>query len=294
MCVKISNMDFVTIDLEKLGDSQLSICEVGMVKYQNGKYVDEFHSYIQPPTENMNRNNFGKTVLKHITNEMLLSAPTFSEIYGKMMDFTDGAILVCHNKGADLNYLYYNEKAYGLSGLYTEFIDTNDICKLGLKEAYQKIFGKQMEQHHSALDDAKHTAEILFALSEQLDISEFVKDNYIPEKEKPKLNNTNHNTVSSEDLEKEDVILSDFDLVGKRCVVSGGSDKNKDTLKSKLKEIGAKVTGDISGKTDVFIVGEDVGSSKKQKAKIEKEKRPDVFHIFTQEGVADKLGLTLG
>ena len=63
MCVKISNMDFVTIDLEKLGDSQLSICEVGMVKYQNGKYVDEFHSYIQPPTENMNRNRFGKTVM---------------------------------------------------------------------------------------------------------------------------------------------------------------------------------------------------------------------------------------
>ena len=293
MCVKISNMDFVTIDLEKLGDSQLSICEVGMVKYQNGKYVDEFHSYIQPPTENMNRNKFGRTDLKHITNEMLLSAPTFSEIYGKMMDFIDGAILVCHNKGADLNYLYYNEKAYGLSGLYTEFIDTNDICKLGLKEAYQKIFGKQMEQHHSALDDAKHTAEILLALSKKNDVIKYVKSNYIPEKEKPKLNNTNHNTVSSEDLEKEDVILSGFDFVGKRCVVSGGSDKNKDTLKSKLKEIGAKVTGDISGKTDVFIVGEDVGSSKKQKAKSQKAERPNAFHIFTQEGVAKELGINL-
>lgn len=291
MCVKKSNMDFVTIDLEKLGDSQLSICEVGMVKYQNGKYVDEFHSYIQPPTEKMNRNVFGKTVLKHITNEMLLSAPIFSEIYGKMMDFTDGAILVCHNKGADLNYLYYNEKAYGLSGLYTEFIDTNDICKLGLKEAYQKILGKPMEQHHSALDDAKHTAEILFALSEQLDISEFVKDNYIPEKEKPKSDYSIYRTVSSEDLADEDFLLSNFDFTGKTCVVSGGSDKNKESLKSKLKEVGAKVTGSISGKTDVFIKGEDVGPSKKEKAKIEKEKRPDTFHVFTQEGVAKRIDI---
>ena len=187
-------MDFVAIDLEKLDDSQLSVCEVGMVKYQDGKFIDEFHSYIKP-MESMNRNMFGKKELKHITDEMLLSAPTFSEIYNKMKEFTNGAVLVCHNKGADLNYLYYNEKAYGLSGLYTDFIDTSDICKLGLKDAYQKIFGKQMENHHFALDDAKHTAEILVALSEQSVVSEFVKSNYIPEKEKPKSENTKYNTV---------------------------------------------------------------------------------------------------
>lgn len=285
-------MDFVAIDLEKLDDSQYSICEVGMVKYRNGKFVDEFHSYIRP-ADSICRNMFGKTTLKHITNEMLLSAPTFSEIYEKMKDFANGAILVCHNKGADLNYLYYNEKKYGLSGLYTEFIDTNDICKLGLKEAYRKIFGKQMKNHHSALDDAKHTAEILVALNEQSGVSEFVKSNYIPEKEKPKSDNTKYNTVSSEELEKEDVILPNYDFVGKTCVVSGGSDKNKDALKSKLIEIGAKVTGSISGKTNVFIVGEDVGPSKKQKAKYQKADRPNTFHIFTQNGVAKELGLNL-
>lgn len=285
-------MDFVAIDLEKLDDSQLSVCEVGMVKYQDGKFIDEFHSYIKP-MESMNRNMFGKKELKHITDEMLLSAPTFSKIYNKMKEFTNGAVLVCHNKGADLNYLYYNEKAYGLSGLYTDFIDTSDICKLGLKDAYQKIFGKQMENHHFALDDAKHTAEILVALSEQSVVSEFVKSNYIPEKEKPKSENTKYNTVSSKDLADEDILLPNLDFFGKICVVSGGSDKNKELLKSKLKDVGAKVTSNISGKTDVFIKGEDVGPSKKEKAKFQKEQRPDTFHIFTQEGVAKELGINL-
>lgn len=285
-------MNFVAIDLEKLDDSQLSVCEVGMVKCLNGKFVDELHSYIRP-VDNINRNMFGMTTLKHITNEMLLSAPTFSEIYEKMKDFANGAILVCHNKGADLNYLYYNEKEYGLSGLYTEFIDTNDICKLGLKEAYKRIFGKEMEKHHSALDDAKHTAEILLTLNEQSDITKFVKSNYIPEREKPKSDNTKYRTVSSEDLEDEDILLSNFDFTGKTCVVSGGSDKNKDILKSKLKEVGAKVTGNISGKTDVFIKGEDVGPAKKQKAKSKKAARPNTFHIFTQEGIAKELGVNL-
>lgn len=236
---------------------------------------------------------FGRTKLKHITDEMLKSAPVFSDIYNLMKDFVNGGILVCHNKGADLNYLYYNEEKYGLSGLYTEFIDTNDICKLGLKEAYQKVFGKQMENHHLALEDAKHTAEILLVLNEQFDVTKFVKRDYIPEKEKPKSDNTKYNTVSSEDLDKEDVILPNYDFVGKTCVISGGPDKNKDVLRSRLIEIGAKVTGNISGKTNVFIVGEDVGQSKKEKAKKEKAKRPDVFHIFTQEGVAKELGINL-
>lgn len=284
-------MDFVVIDLEKLDDSQLSICEVGMVKCHGGKFVDEFHSYIKPA--GMNRNNFGMTALKHITDEMLLSAPTFSEIYNRMKTFVGEAILVCHNKGADLNYLYYNEKAYGLSGLYTNFIDTSDICGLSLKEAYQKFFGKQMENHHSALDDAKHTAEILLAISEQSDITKFVKSNYIPEKEKPKSNNIKYATVSSEDLANEDFLLSDFEFAGKTYVISGGSDRNKNALKSKIEEIGGKVTSSISGKTDVFIIGEDVGPSKKEKAISQKEQHPDSFHIFTQEGVAEELGISL-
>lgn len=283
-------MDFVAIDLEKLDDSQLSICEVGMVKYQGGRLIDEFHSYIKP-AGSLNRNFFGRTNLKHITDEMLKSAPVFSEIYNLMKDFVNGAILVCHSKGADLNYLYHNEKKYGLSGLYTEFIDTSDICKLGLKEAYQKVFGKQMENHHLALEDAKHAAEILLALNEQYDVTKFVKRDYIPEKEKPKSDRCR--TVSSEDIADEDFLLSNFDFTGKICVVSGGPNKNKESLKSKLKEVGAKVTGSISGKTDVFIKAEDVGPSKKEKAKYQKAKRPDVFHIFTQEGVAKKLGINL-
>ncbi len=285
-------MDFVAIDFEKLDDSQLSICEVGMVKYQDGKFVGEFHSYIKP-AESLNRNLFGMENLKHITDEMLQSAPTFPEIYNQMKEFSDGNILVCHNKGADLNYLYYNEKEYGLSGLYTEFIDTSDICKRSLEEAYQKLFGKQMEKHHSALDDAKHAAEILLALSEQSDITAFVKNNYIPEKEKPKSDNTKYKTVSSEELVNEDDMLSDYDFFGKICVISGCSDGIKESFGFKLEELGAKMTKKISGKTDVFIKSENIGSTKLKDAKAQKAKRPNTFHIFTIESAAKNLGVKL-
>ena len=42
-------MDFVAIDFEKLNDSQLSVCEVGLVVFKDGKEVGiPFHSYINP------------------------------------------------------------------------------------------------------------------------------------------------------------------------------------------------------------------------------------------------------
>lgn len=66
----------------------------------------------------------------------------------------------------------------------------------------------------------------------------------------------------------------------KTCVISGGSDKDKASLKLKLKEIGAKITGSISGKTDAFVVAEDVGFTKEKEALSQKEKRPDTFRIF--------------
>lgn len=80
----------------------------------------------------------------------------------------------------------------------------------------------------------------------------------------------------------------------KTCVISGGSDKDKASLKLKLKEIGAKITGSISGKTDAFVVAEDVGFTKEKEALLQKEKRPDTFRIFSLKGVAKRIGIDLG
>lgn len=69
---------------------------------------------------------------------------------------------------------------------------------------------------------------------------------------------------------------------------------DKASLKLKLKEIGAKITGSISGKTDAFVVAEDVGIKKEKEALLQKEKRPDTFRIFSQKGVAKRIGIDLG
>ena len=282
-------MDFVVVDMEKLNDNQCSVCEVGLVKCNNSGIVDEFHSLIKPRI-GLERNEFGKTKLSDITDDMILVAPDFIEVYSKMKEFSKCCVLVCYSKAADLNYLYYKEKECGVSGLYTEFIDVYEITNKGLKDAYKDTFGREMPNHHSALDDARHTAELFVDLLQKVDISLYKKCDYIPEKEKTKNTSFQFQNTNIDGLSIENGILDDFDFKDQICVVSGESQYRK-VLETELPSFCNKLTKSISGKTNVFIVGNDVGPAKKSKALELKKVRPDTFHVFTQEAVAHKLGM---
>ena len=63
-------MDFVAIDMEKLDNSPLSLCEIGIVKYSDGVCVDKYHTYILPAA-GLSRNEFGKKPLRHISDNVL-------------------------------------------------------------------------------------------------------------------------------------------------------------------------------------------------------------------------------
>ncbi len=99
----------------------------------------------------------------------------------------------------------------------------------------------------------------------------------------------NFGKTDTSGLNPEDELLSDFDFVGKKCIVTGSS-SYRNELKKELPNFGARVMkGDVSPTTEVYIYGE--GPGKKEKALAEKAKRPDTIHIFTHEAVARKLGL---
>lgn len=282
-------MDFVVVDMEKLNDDQCSVCEVGMVKCNDLGIVADFHSLIKPRI-GLERNGFGKTKLAKITDDMILAAPDFIDVYSKMKEFSKGCVLVCYSKAADLNYLYYKEKECGVSGLYTEYVDVYEMTNKSLGNAYKYAFGREMQNHHSALEDARHTAELFIKLLPSVDISQYVKHDYIPEKERPKSNSFQFQNTNIDGLILEDGLLDDFDFKGQTCVVSGESQYRK-AIETELPGLCKRLAKSLSGKTDVFIVGNTVGSSKKKQALELKQNRPDAFHIFTQKAVAHKLGI---
>ncbi len=272
-------MDFVAIDFEKLNDSQLSVCEVGLVFFKNGKEVGlPYHSYINPVGE-LNRNDWAKKHLSHISDEMLLEAPSYDKLFPTLQQKIQDKLLVVHFKGADLNYIFNLEEHYNLPKLYSKWADTYEIaqslenCK-NLSGLYSELFDTELPEHHKALDDARACGQIFEQLSSQVNIRLFIhEEDYLPTEKKREYNatNTRHTqygtaTVAPDGLVfNYDKILDKSFFKDKKVALSGMSVIDNNRIKSILTDsLGAQCTSKPSGKTDVFIINQNnVGPSKR-------------------------------
>ena len=274
------SLSFVAVDFEKLNDSRLSVCEVGLVEYEGGEEIRHFHSYINP-VAGLKRNDWAIRNLCHITDDMLSEAPTYDKVFPKLQEILRDNILVSHSKGADLNYIYNLEEHFNLPKLYSKWIDTQEIARnLKLKEnipdLYFKLFGKTFTDHHKALDDARACGQILERLSSQVDIRNFIhEEDYLPVDKKQRYgdSNTRHTQYGTANVAPDGLVfnhdkISDISFFkGKAIALSGMSGNKKSEIKSILESLGAKCTSDPSGKTEVFIINQNaVGPSKRVKA----------------------------
>ena len=274
-------MEFVAIDLEKLNESQLSVCEVGLVFFKNGKEIESpYHSYINPVGE-LNRNDWAKKHLSHISDEMLLEAPSYDKLFPTLQQVIQDKLLVVHSKGADLNYIYNLEEHYNLPKLYSKWADTNEIARsLGkcenLPDLYSELFDVPFTEHHKALDDARACGQIFELLSSQINIHLFIhEEDYLPTEKKREYNatnNTRHTEHGTANVPTDGLVFNNDGVPnfsyfkGKTIVLSGMSGCDNNRIKSILEEVGAKCTSSLSGKTDIFITSRVVGPSKKPKA----------------------------
>lgn len=289
-------MEFVTIDFEKLNNEQTSVCEVGMVKYIDQKEVDTFYTTIYPSTGKRVQKGFCEGILKRITFEKLEKSPKFPKVYEEMKDFIGDAIIVCHSKGADLNYIYNCEKKFGLTGLYHNgYIDTEEVGKSikkvgSLPDLYKALFHKQLEEHHEALHDALACGKILLSLSSQCDIKKYIhKEKYLPYdvRKAKELKGRMTNTVSSDGLLITDIhnITSKEFFASKRYARSGMSEEEKDELDKKLTPLNAQMLKSFSRNTklDILIIADKLGPSKKETAiKMQKEGKSLTVLLFDE------------
>lgn len=274
------SITFVAIDFEKLDDSQLSICEVGLVVFENGKEIGHFHSYIKP-VAGLKRNAWARKKLCHITDEMLLEAPSYVQLFPKLKEMVGDKILVSHSKGADLNYIYNMEVHFDLPKLYSKWIDTQEIARFlniegSIPGLYLELLCIPFLDHHKALDDARACGEILESLCSRVDIRRFVhQEDYSPSEKKNDYNDssirhTQYGTinVAPDGLVINNDMISDSTFFRNKTVaLSGMSGNDKSRIRSFLEAFGAKCTSEPSGKTDVFIINQNaVGPSKRVKA----------------------------
>ena len=155
---------FVVFDIETTGFSPEinKIIEIGAVKVVGGKTVDRFSTFVNPQTPIP----FRIEELTHISDDMVVDAPTIDVILPQFLEFCEGCIMVAHNAEFDMSFIKKNALDLGKEFSPT-VIDTVAMARFLLPalnrfklDTVAKAVGVSLDNHHRAVDDAACTAEI--------------------------------------------------------------------------------------------------------------------------------------
>jgi DNA polymerase-3 subunit epsilon len=166
---------FVVVDLETTGGSaaEARVTEIALYAIENERIVGEFSSLIHPRTvipDFIVR-------LTGITNEMVASAPPFSDVADAVRGFIGDGVLVAHNVGFDAGFLAMelNRQEVGAT------LANKTLCTVRLArhlapglENYRlhtvaDHFGIEIVNRHRAGGDALATAKIFLKMLDVLE-----------------------------------------------------------------------------------------------------------------------------
>lgn len=247
---------YAVIDVEATGGKkgEESIIEIAIFLYDGEKVVDQLISLVQPDREI----DIYVQKLTQITPKMVKTAPQFHELAKRVIEITEGAILVGHN--VDFDYRMFKQEFSKLG--YTYYRETIDTLPLSEKhfpdvESYSlgklsKSLGIPVSDRHRASGDARATLE-LFKLLQDKD-----SEKNIVTKESPATKTARSIKYDSllKDLPNEIGIFYIFDK-NKKIIYLSKSDNisvsarklltGKSSLSNRLKLSAVEITYEITG-----------------------------------------------
>jgi DNA polymerase-3 subunit epsilon len=152
----------VALDVETANNNGSSICQIGIVVFENGTITASWDQLVNPQQEFQLIN----TEIHGIDESSVADAPTFPEIYQDLKSRLSGQFVVSHSK-FDPIAIYRAIEAYKLPMIECDWLDSLEISKrawpnasgYGLQEiAYDLDI--QFE-HHAAEEDARAAGEIV-------------------------------------------------------------------------------------------------------------------------------------
>jgi DNA polymerase-3 subunit epsilon len=157
-------MDFITVDVETANPDLASICQVGLVAFQDGAVSGSWQSLVNPEDyfDGMNVSIHG------IDEESVKGAPTFPQIRDLIAGRLAGKIVVSHTSFDRVALARVVEK-YGLEQIECIWLDTARVVRRAWPEFSQRGYGLGNVAgklgiefvHHNAQEDARAAGEIL-------------------------------------------------------------------------------------------------------------------------------------
>lgn len=237
--------NYTLIDIETTGGSlyYTEIIELAAIRVRENKIVDSFDSLVNPMEEIPD----DIVALTGITDEMVANAPILKDILPSFLNFIGDDIVIGHNINCyDINIIYDKSEELLNVRFSNDFIDTFDLarCLCDFEPHNYKLntlcdmLGVNNHNAHRALSDVTANHEC-YQLMKKYKIGCY-KSGFTKEKAP---------TCSSFSCTE--------DIVGKRiCLTGDFMAAPRDIIKNRLTELGAKVTGSISAKTNYLLVGD--------------------------------------
>lgn len=155
---------YAILDIESTGGkyNEEGITEIAIHRFDGHEVVDKFICLINPEREIQPF----VAKLTGINNQMLLSAPKFHEVAKRIVEITDGAVLVAHNAQFDYRILRTEFRRLGYD-FQRKTLCTVDLSKQLIPEAESHSLGKlarslgiPMSDRHRANGDALATLKL--------------------------------------------------------------------------------------------------------------------------------------
>ena len=164
-------MKFSVIDIEGTDGnaSKSRIMEIAVYVYENGQTTDAFSTLVNPGTVP----DFYVRKLTGITPKMLKRAPKFHEIAKRLVEMTEGTVLVAHNAPYDYGMLRkeFKRLGYAFNRPYLDTVRYSEKLLPGMKayglDALTKALRIPVTDRHRAYGDARATLKLLQILTDK-------------------------------------------------------------------------------------------------------------------------------
>jgi DNA polymerase-3 subunit epsilon len=157
-------MTFVAIDFETANPCFASVCQIGVVAFNDACHVDKWQTLINP------QDYFAPTNIRvhGIEPDHVKDSPTFPDVYDKLKALLTGQIVV-HHSHFDRAVFYQVRRKHGLADVECRWLDTTEVLREVWPEFSERGYNlpnvaRQLGiefRHHSADEDARATGEIL-------------------------------------------------------------------------------------------------------------------------------------
>lgn len=146
---------FTAIDFETAHAKRWSICQIGLVRIEDGEVKARVNRLVCPPE---NYYFYRNTAIHGIRAEHTFNAPAFSSVWNEIAPFIQNQTVVAHNGAFDFSCLSQTLDYYRLPQPEYEKMCTYKIFKKDLATLCREH--RIQLNHHDALSDALACAEL--------------------------------------------------------------------------------------------------------------------------------------